>query len=133
MEEALTAYGDIVGTAFQLSDDILDIASDSGRVRQDARHRPARGRADAAGADGAAPRPGPRTARLLQLLDSDLSDDDLHAEALTLLRAHPAMAEARAYVVARAQEAKALLTVLPEGPVRDALENFADIVATRSA
>ena len=28
--EALTAYGDIVGTAFQLSDDILDIASDSG-------------------------------------------------------------------------------------------------------
>ncbi len=28
--EALTAYGDIVGTAFQLSDDILDIASDAG-------------------------------------------------------------------------------------------------------
>ena len=28
--DALTAYGDIVGTAFQLSDDILDIASDSG-------------------------------------------------------------------------------------------------------
>ena len=29
VEEALTAYGEIVGTAFQLSDDILDIASDS--------------------------------------------------------------------------------------------------------
>ena len=109
VEEALTAYGDIVGSAFQLSDDILDIASDSDGVRQDARHRPARGRADAAGADGAAPRPDPEDARLLQLLDSDLSDDGLHAEALALLRAHPAMAEARAYVVARAQEAKALL------------------------
>ena len=43
------------------------------------------------------------------------------------------MDEARAYVVARAQEAKALLAALPEGPVREALEAFADIVATRSA
>jgi heptaprenyl diphosphate synthase len=42
------------------------------------------------------------------------------------------MGEARAYVIARAQEAKSLLTVLPEGPVRGALESFADIVATRS-
>ena len=29
IEEALAAYGEIVGSAFQLSDDILDIASDS--------------------------------------------------------------------------------------------------------
>jgi heptaprenyl diphosphate synthase len=36
-------------------------------------------------------------------------------------------------VVARAEEAKARLGVLPVGPVREALENFADIVATRSA
>ena len=43
------------------------------------------------------------------------------------------MDEARAYVVARAAEAKALLKVLPEGPVRAALEAFADVVATRSS
>ena len=43
------------------------------------------------------------------------------------------MDEARAYVVARAAEAKALLEALPPGPVREALESFADIVATRSA
>ena len=30
VEEALTSYGNIVGTAFQLSDDILDVASESG-------------------------------------------------------------------------------------------------------
>ena len=35
-------------------------------------------------------------------------------------------------MVARAQEAKSLLTVLPVGAVREALENFADVVATRS-
>src|SRR4051812_40315368 len=30
VEEALTAYGEIVGAAFQLSDDILDVGSESG-------------------------------------------------------------------------------------------------------
>ena len=61
VEEALTAYGDVVGLAFQLSDDILDIASDSDESGQDARHRPARGRADPAGTDGARVRPARRT------------------------------------------------------------------------
>jgi heptaprenyl diphosphate synthase len=75
----------------------------------------------------------PADRRLLELLDADLTDDGLHAEALDLLRKHPAMDEARAYVVARAAEAKALLSALPEGPVREALEAFADIVAVRSA
>jgi heptaprenyl diphosphate synthase len=131
VEEALTAYGDIVGSAFQLSDDILDIASDS---------------VESGKTPGTDLREGvptlpvlmarsstrPEDSRLLQLLDSDLSDDDLHAEALALLRVHPAMDQARAYVVARAQEAKARLAAVPEGSVRTALETFADLVATRS-
>jgi heptaprenyl diphosphate synthase len=75
----------------------------------------------------------PADARLLELLAADLTDDDLHAEALDLLRKHAAMDEARAYVVARAEEAKQLLTVLPEGSVRTALEAFADLVAVRTA
>jgi heptaprenyl diphosphate synthase len=132
VEEALTAYGEIVGSAFQLSDDILDIASEtdaSGKtpgtdLREGVPTLPvlmARASTD------------PADARLLELLDADLTDDALHAEALGLLRAHPALDEARAYVVARAREAKALLAALPEGPVRDALEDFADVVATRTA
>jgi heptaprenyl diphosphate synthase len=75
----------------------------------------------------------PDDARLLELLAGDLTDDDRHAEALDLLRKHPAIDEARNYVVAQAQEAKNLLSVVPQGPVREALEAFADIVATRSA
>ncbi|MBO0845215.1 MAG: polyprenyl synthetase family protein [Nocardioides sp.] len=132
VEEALTEYGAIVGTAFQLSDDILDIASDS---------------VESGKTPGTDLREGvptlpvlmalasarPEDSRLVQLLDCDLNDDARHAEALTLLRRHPAMDEARAYVVSRAQEAKALLAALPDGPVRTALENFADVVATRSA
>ena len=131
VEEALTAYGEIVGSAFQLSDDILDIASDSEEsgktpgtdLREGVPTLPvlmAQASTD------------PADARLLELLAGDLTDDDRHAEALALLRAHPALDEARSYVVARAAEAKALLSVLDEGPVRTALEAFADGVAIRS-
>ena len=132
VEEALTAYGEIVGCAFQLSDDILDITSDSVQsgktpgtdLREGVPTLPvlmARRSTD------------PDDARLLELLDGDLTDDTRHAEALGLLRKHPALDAARDYVIARAREAKALLRVLPEGPVRAALEDFADVVATRTA
>ena len=132
VEDALTQYGEKIGSAFQLSDDILDIASESDEsgktpgtdLKEGVPTLPvlmARASKD------------PADARLLELLDADLTDDVLHAEALGLLRKHPAMDEARAYVVARAQEAKRLLEVLPEGSVRQALSDFADIVAVRSA
>ena len=130
--EALSQYGEIVGAAFQLSDDILDVASESDEsgktpgtdLREGVPTLPvlmARASTD------------PADARLLELLDADLTDDALHAEALALLRVHPAMAQARAYVVAQAEEAKALLAALEPGPVRTALEAFADVVAVRSA
>jgi heptaprenyl diphosphate synthase len=130
--EALTAYGEIVGTSFQLSDDILDIASESDEsgktpgtdLREGVPTLPVMLARTANR---------PADARLLELLSGPLTDDALHAEALELLRANPAMEEARTYVVGRTQEAKDLLGVLPQGPVRTALESFADIVANRSA
>lgn len=130
--EALRQYGEMVGSAFQLSDDILDVASESEEsgktpgtdLREGVETLPVL-MARAAG--------NPDDARLIELLDADLSDDGLHAEALDLLRKHPAMDQARAYVQARAAEAKELLRVLPEGGVRQALEAFADVVAVRSS
>jgi heptaprenyl diphosphate synthase len=129
---ALRGYGEIVGAAFQLSDDILDIASESvesGKtpgtdLREGVPTLPvlmARASTD------------PADARLLELLDADLTDDDLHAEALDLLRKHPAMEQARGYVLEESERAKALLTALEPGPVRTALESFADIVANRTS
>ena len=75
----------------------------------------------------------PADARLLELLAGDLADDALHAEALDLLRKHPAMDEARQYVLDRAREAQELLSALPDGPVKDALDAFAVLIATRTA
>ena len=132
VQRALTSYGEIVGSAFQLSDDILDVASESDEsgktpgtdLKEGVPTLPvlmARASTD------------PADARLLELLDADLTDDALLDETLTLLRAHPAMDQARAYVIDQARRAKELLTALPEGSVRDALEAFADVIAVRSA
>ena len=132
VEAALTEYGEKVGVAFQLSDDLLDIASES--------HESGK----TPGTDlreGVLTLPtliamrsqDPADHRLKTLLSQDLSDDDLHAETLALIRQHPAMDEARRYVSGLANEAKELLKVLPDGPVRAALDAFADVVATRSA
>ena len=132
VEEALTAYGEKVGLAFQLSDDILDVASESDEsgktpgtdLREGVPTLPvlmAQRSTD------------PADARLLELLAGDLTDDALHAEALDLLRKHPAMGEARQYVLDCAREAQDLLTALPDGPVKDALDTFAVLIATRTA
>jgi len=75
----------------------------------------------------------PADARLLELLDLDLADDALHAEALALLRAHPAMDQARDVTRRWAGEASAVLSQLPDSTGRTALELLADAVVERSA
>jgi heptaprenyl diphosphate synthase len=129
---ALTEYGEKIGCAFQLSDDILDVGSDSDEsgktpgtdLREGVRTLPTL---------LAMRSQDPADGRLLELLSGPLTDDAPHAEALGLLRAHPAMDEARAYVLELAEEATKVLAVLPEGPVKEALVAFADLIATRTA
>jgi len=127
--EALTEYGERVGRAFQLGDDLLDITAETavagkapgGDLRAGVRTLPAlyllrRG--------------GPGAARLAAVLDGD-HDDRSVAEALDLLRASPALAEARRAAQADVDAAKAALAALPTWPVRGALEEVADRVLDR--
>jgi geranylgeranyl pyrophosphate synthase len=127
---ALAAYGEEIGVVFQLSDDIIDIASEtSGKTP---------------GTDLRAGVPtlptlllraanDPADARLIALLDADLSDDTDLAEALGLLRAHRVMDEAREVIRQRAEVARAHLAPLPNGPAKDALATLCDAVISRSA
>jgi len=130
VQETLSEFGERVGAAFQLSDDIIDIASetdDSGKTPgTDLR-------------EGVPTLPtlialrstDPGSERLRSLLAKPLTDDAELDEALTLLRAHPAMTEARSYVQAEADAASALLAKLPDLPARKALQALCDTVATR--
>ncbi|MFZ0141652.1 MAG: polyprenyl synthetase family protein [Aeromicrobium sp.] len=127
---ALTEFGERIGVAFQLSDDILDIASESGDsgktpgtdLREGVPTLPvllARRSTD------------PADAELVGLLSGPITDDADVARTLESLRAHPAMEEARAFVQAEADAARALLDKLPDTSARAALNAICDTLATR--
>jgi heptaprenyl diphosphate synthase len=118
--DIMRRYGEQLGVAFQLADDLLDISSESGESGKEP------------GTDlreGVATLPvllvrrstDPADVRLKELIGdgfgvrSDLHDDALHSEALRLLRAHPAMGEARERTNAVALGAQDLLEPLARG------------------
>ncbi|MDR0482660.1 MAG: polyprenyl synthetase family protein [Cellulomonadaceae bacterium] len=135
--DVLSAYGEKVGVAFQLADDVLDLAStgaETGKtpgtdLREHVptmpvlllRQRVARGLG------------GPEDEALIARLDGDISDDDTLAEIVEELRAHEVLAETRALAVTWAHDAAAELDPLPEGPVKEALVSFALALADRAS
>ena len=129
--EQLRVFGEEIGVAFQISDDILDIASESDEsgktpgtdLREGIPTLPVLYALRAAD---------PATARLRELVARPLIDDDEHAEALGLLRASEALNEARATLGAYSQRARKLLDSLPDVPAREALATLCDIVIART-
>jgi heptaprenyl diphosphate synthase len=129
--EVMIRYGERIGVAFQLSDDLLDITSN------------AVGFGKTPGTDlreGVVTLPvlharcsnDPADARLVELLAGDLTDDARHSEALALLRAHPAIDAARADLDRWASDARETLQPLPDGAAKRALEALCDFVVART-
>jgi len=129
---ALTAFGEEVGVAFQISDDLLDILSrgeESGKVPgTDLR-------------EGIATLPvlfvladdDPADARLRELVAGPVTDGAEHAEALALLRASTGLQQATEVLREYADRARARLDQVPAGEVRDALSALCDYVVTRTS
>ncbi len=128
----ITPACEALGIAFQLSDDIIDVASDSEQLGK---------------APGTDLREGiqtlpvlhvlrsaePAAARLVELLRAgELTDPRLHAEALALLRAHPAMEAARADLRGWVDTARREIAALPPGAARSAFEALCDFVVERT-
>jgi heptaprenyl diphosphate synthase len=130
--ETMRAYGEKVGMAFQLADDLIDIASDSDASGKTPGTDLREG-VDTLAVLRAKASTDPADARLLELLGSDLSSDDAGlAEALGLLRRHPALEAARAETYGVSREAQALLEPLPDTPARAALQALALSVVERA-
>ncbi|MFE0459225.1 polyprenyl synthetase family protein [Kitasatospora sp. NPDC058965] len=133
--DILTEYGEKMGLAFQLADDVLDIASDSHEsgktpgtdLREGVPTLPVL-LLRSMPVDPA----DPEDVRLRELLSQDLTDDQRHAEALRLLRRHPALERARRETLRYAEEARALLAPLPDCPAKAALQGLCDAVAIRT-
>ncbi|MGW4101386.1 MULTISPECIES: nonaprenyl/(2E,6E)-farnesyl/geranylgeranyl diphosphat synthase [unclassified Mycobacterium] len=128
--DRLHRLGGIVGTAFQISDDIIDIDSDpdeSGKVpgtdlREGVHTLPVL---------YALRDSGPDSDRLRELLAGPVERDEDVAEALTLLRRSTGMARAKETVAEYAAQARDVLADLPAGPGRDALATLVDYTVNR--
>jgi heptaprenyl diphosphate synthase len=132
--DQIAAACEQIGVAWQLSDDVIDIASDSSQsgktpgtdLRQGVRTLPVLYALRSTGQS-------PADARLRSLLDeADLTDEALLAEALTLLRGHHAMKESRADVLNWLHEARVSISALPDGPPRAAFLALCDFVEKRT-
>jgi heptaprenyl diphosphate synthase len=132
--DVLVAYGERVGVAFQLADDVIDLASlpgESGKtpgtdLREGVPTLPvllARRAADDGDIGATA---------LVALLDGDLSDDAVLAEAVIALREHPVTQQARDEARRWSAEAIDALDGLPEVPAKQALRAFAEAVVLRT-
>ncbi|WP_026316922.1 polyprenyl synthetase family protein [Actinokineospora enzanensis] len=126
---ALCRFGEIIGAAFQISDDVIDIASpadESGKtpgtdLREGVRTLPML----YALADGPDP-------RLAELLAGPIADDADIADALALLRKSSGLDRARRTLDTYVDRAHAELVALPGCPARDALELLTRYVVERT-
>ncbi|MGO2583970.1 MAG: polyprenyl synthetase family protein [Brachybacterium tyrofermentans] len=120
-------YGEKVGVAFQLADDVLDLGSDaatSGKtpgidLREGVPTMPTLLVRRRAAQTGDA-----QSVEIVARLDGDLTEDKVLDELVTMLREDPALEETRELAARTADEAVEILGELPAGAVRDALTEF---------
>jgi heptaprenyl diphosphate synthase len=121
--------------AFQLSDDLLDIASETSESGKtpgtDLREGVPTLPVLYVLADDATD---PSSVRLREILaHGPITDDAVVLEALDLLRESSGLKRARETVRGYAERARAQVVGLPDVPARHALESLADFIADRSA
>jgi heptaprenyl diphosphate synthase len=127
--DGLEAYGSALGVAFQLSDDIMDVAADAGVLGKE---------------PGADLREGVFTLPVIHALRSSARREDLRAllsagppagsdldRALDIIRADGSLDLARRAVAGQVTVAIEAARRLPEGRARDALVRLAQFIATR--
>ncbi len=128
--EILTNFGEKIGIAFQLADDVIDIASDSNQSGK---------------TPGTDLKEGVPTLVTLQIMKSTDSKDAALREKLSKpvpdnevasviseLRGHQALKDAKNYLHNLAREAKEILQPLPANGAKAALESLCDAIVDRT-
>ena len=130
--ETVTVFGEKIGVAFQLADDVIDIASESNQSGK---------------TPGTDLREGVPTlvtlnvmkstdsadAELKQLLSAPIEDEATVQQVLVALRNHKALDQSRQQLIQVAKEARGALGPLPINDATGALMSLCDAVIDRSA
>jgi heptaprenyl diphosphate synthase len=132
IKETLTIFGEKIGVAFQLVDDVIDIASES---------------FESGKTPGTDLREGvptlvtlnviamnrPEDASLIALLKAPIKDEATVQEVIKTLRAHPALELSRQQTLQYAHDARKALGPLPVNDVTGALYALCDAIIDRTA
>ena len=132
IKESLTVYGEKIGIAFQLADDVIDIASES---------------LESGKTPGTDLREGvptlvtlnviamnrPEDKVLIKRLQGPIKDEAIVADVLATLRNHPALELSRELLLQYARDARTALGPLPVNDVTGALYLLCDAIIDRSA
>ena len=132
IKETLTVFGEKIGIAFQLADDVIDISSES--------HQSGK-------TPGTDLREGvptlvtlnvmkstrPEDRELIELLKAPIKDEVVVAQVLKTLRSHAALQESRDQLQQIARDARIALGPLPVNDVTGALFSLCDAIIDRSA
>lgn len=130
--ETVTQFGELIGTAFQLADDILDIASESVQS----------GKTPGTDLKEGIPTlvtllartsDDPADADLKEILTGPITDDALLQQTLVRLRNHKAMDQARERLTSIANQAELLLVDIPDSKAKSALGSLINTIIERSA
>ena len=128
--EVLTKFGEKIGVAFQVADDLLDISS----------NETASGKTPGTDLKEGIPTlvtlyviaaNNPADKDLISKLNGPISESDLPG-VITQLRSHKALSDVKDYLANVANEANDLLTDLPEGAAKQALKNLTFALVNRS-
>ena len=128
--EVLTKFGEKIGVAFQVADDLLDISS----------NETASGKTPGTDLKEGIPTlvtlyviasNNPADKDLISKLNGPISESDLPG-VITQLRSHKALSDVKDYLANVANEANDLLTDLPQGAAKEALKNLTFALVNRS-
>jgi heptaprenyl diphosphate synthase len=132
IKETLTIFGEKIGVAFQLADDVIDIASESHQSGKtpgtDLREGvPTLVTLNVMRSTRAEDR------ELRELVSAPIKDEATVAQVLRELRTHPALDESREQLQQIARDARIALGPLPVNDVTGALFSLCDAIVDRSA
>lgn len=132
VKETLTVFGEKIGIAFQLADDVIDIASESHQSGKtpgtDLREGvPTLVTLNVMKSTNASDR------ELIELLKAPIKDEVVVAQVLNQLRTHQALEQSREQLQQIARDARTALGPLPVNDVTGALFSLCDAIIDRSA
>ncbi|MBI5159224.1 polyprenyl synthetase family protein [Candidatus Micrarchaeota archaeon] len=131
--KALRVYGEAIGLAFQIQDDVLNLVGEEEKYKKEIGGDVTEGKRSLASIRALEKLEGAEKERLLKLLSSSTRDKNEILEAISLMKKSSAIDYAANEAVKLIEKAKKALDALPASEQRETLVSFADYFISRES